>query len=51
MKFYDETQPLYLEKDASGLGATQIQTRMATSCPRDKASDNSILRPIMFYYQ
>ena len=50
MKCYDETQPLYLETDASGarLGAALIQTRSSTSCPRDKAPDNSILSPIMF---
>ena len=50
MKFYKETQPLYLETDASGvgLGAALLQTRSGTSCPRDKALDNSILRPSTF---
>ena len=41
MEFYGETQLMYLEIDASG-------TRSGTSCPRDKAADNSILRPITF---
>ena len=50
MKFYDETQPLYLETDASGvrLGTVLLQTRSGTSCSNDKAPYNSILRPIMF---
>ena len=50
LKFYDETKPLYLETDASGdrLGAAFLQTRRHTSCHRDKAPDNSILRPIAF---
>ena len=36
--------------DASGvgLGDALLQTRSGTSCPRDKASDNSILSPITF---
>ena len=48
MKSYDKTQPLYIETDASGfrLGAALLQTRSGTSCPRDKAPGNSILRPI-----
>ena len=43
MKFYDETKPLYLETDASGvgLGANLLQTR-------DGAPDNTILQPIAF---
>ena len=50
MKFYNETQPLFLETDASGvgLGAALLQTTSGTSCPRDKAPDNCILRPITF---
>ena len=50
MKFYDETQPLYLETDASGvrLGAALQQSRSGTSCQGDKVPDNSILRPITF---
>ena len=50
MKLYNETQPLYLETDASGVGlvTTLLQTRSGTSSPRDKAPDNRILRPIVF---
>ena len=50
MKFYDETKPLYLQTDASGirLGATLLQTRDNTTCPEDIAPDNTILRPITF---
>ena len=47
MKFYDATKQLYIETDASGvrLGAFLLQTRSSTSCHRDKALGNSILRP------
>ena len=50
MEFYDETQPLYLETDASrvGLKAALVQTRNGRSYPRDKIPDNSIHRPIAF---
>ena len=50
MKFCDETKSLYIETDASGLGlgATLLQTRNNTSCPKDEAPENSILRPIAF---
>ena len=50
MKFYDETKLLYIETDVSGvgLGVVLLQTRSNTSCPRDEAPDNSILRPIAF---
>ena len=50
MKFYDETNPLYIKRDASGvgLGATLLQTRNNTSCAKDEAPDNSILRHIPF---
>ena len=50
MKFYDENQPLYLVTYASGigLGAALLQTESGTSCQRDKASDNNILRCIVF---
>ena len=48
MKFYDETQPLYLETDASGIGlrTSLLHNRSGTSCQRNKAPDNSILRPL-----
>ena len=50
MKFYDETKPLYLETDTSGVGleAALLQTRSSKSCPRDTAADNSTHKPIMF---
>ena len=50
MKFYDETKPLYIETDASGvaLAAALLQTRNNTSCPRDGMPDNSILRSNTF---
>ena len=50
MKFYYETKPLYLETDASriGLGAALLQTRDGTTCLKDIAPDNTILRPIAF---
>ena len=50
MKFYDKTKPLYLETDASGVGlcSTLLQTRSNTSCHKDEAPDNCILRPIAF---
>ena len=46
MKFNFKTK----EMDASrvGLGPTLLQTRNSTSCPKDEAPDNSILRPIEF---
>ena len=50
MKFYDETQPLYLVTDASGiiLRAALLQSKSSTHCRREKALENSILRPIAF---
>ena len=47
MKFYDETKPLYTETDMSGVGqgATLLQTRSNTSCPKDEVPDNSLFRP------
>ena len=45
-KIYDETQPPYLETDASGIRAALLQTRNGWSYPRDIAPDNSIPRPI-----
>ena len=50
IKFYNKTKPLYLETDMSGigLGATLLQTRDGTTCPKDIALDNTFLRPIIF---
>ena len=50
MKFYDETKPLYIETYPSGvwLRATLQQTRSKTSCLKDEAPDNSILRLTAF---
>ena len=50
MKFYDDTKPLYLKTDASGigLGAALLQLRDNTNCPKDIAPDNTILCPIAF---
>ena len=50
MKFYNETKPLYLERDAFGIGlsAALLQTRDGASCPKDSAPDNTILWPIAF---
>ena len=50
MKFYDDTKPLYLKTDASGLrlGAAQLQLSNNTNCPKDTAPDNTILCPIAF---
>ena len=50
MNFNDETMPLYLETDASGIGCgtTLLQTKDGTTCPEDIAPDNIILRPIAF---
>ena len=50
MKFYDETKPLFLEIDESGigLGTTLLPTRDGTTCPKDTAPDNTILRPTAF---
>ena len=50
MKIYNETKPLYLKTDASGigLGAALLHTRDGTTCPKDITLDNSTLRPITF---
>ena len=50
MKFYDDTKPLYLETDASGISlrAALIQICNNTNCQKDTAPDNTILCPIAF---
>ena len=50
MKRHDETKPLHIETNAPGvgLGDTLLQTRSNSSGQKDKAADNSILRPIAF---
>ena len=50
MKFYDETKPLCIETDASGvgLGATLLQTRDNMICQGDEVPGNSILKPTAF---
>ena len=50
MKFYDDTKPLYLETDASGVGldAALSQMHEGTACQKDAVSDNTTLCPIVF---
>ena len=50
MKFYDDTKPLHLGTDASGvgLGAALLQMCQETTCQKDVAPDNTILHPIAF---
>ena len=50
MEFYDETKPLYIGMDASGIGlaTTLLQMRDGTACPKDITPDNIILRSIAF---
>ena len=50
MKFYDDTEPLYLETDVFrvGLGAALLQTWEGTTCQKDTVPDNTILHPIAF---
>ena len=50
MKFYNDTEPLYLETDASGvgLGAALLQLHDNTTCQKDRASDNAVLHPVTF---
>ena len=45
MKFYNESKPLYLETDESGvgLGAALLQMRDGATCQKDIAPDNTIL--------
>ena len=50
MKFYDDTKPLYLETDASGVGlrVALLQLCEGTSCQKDMVPDNTILHPTAF---
>ena len=50
MKFYNDTKPLYLETDASGvgLGAALLQLCDNTTCQKGMPLDNIILHPIAF---
>ena len=50
MKFNDDTKPLYLETDVSGvgLGAALLQLHEGTMCQKDIVPDNAILHPITF---
>ena len=50
IKFYDDTKPLYLKTDASGicLGAALLQLRDNMNCLKHTAPDNTILHPIAF---
>ena len=50
LTFYDDTKPLYLETDYSGvgLGAALLQMWEGTTCQKDTVPDNTILHPIAF---
>ena len=50
MTFYDDTKPLCLETDASGvcLGVALLQLCEGTACQKDIVPDNTTLCPIVF---
>ena len=50
MKFYDESRPLYLETDASGVGLGDglLQVRESMICGCDEIPDDATLCPIAF---
>ena len=50
MTLYNDTKPLYLETDASGvgLGAALLQLCQNTACQKGMAPDNMNLHPIVF---
>ena len=50
MKFYNDTEPFYLETDVSGvgLGAALLQLHDNTACQKGMVPDNIILHPIVF---
>ena len=49
-KFYDDTKPLYLETDASGVGlsAALLQRHEGTTCQKDTVPKNTVLCLITF---
>ena len=50
MKFYNDTKPLYLETDASGvgLGAALLQLCDNIKCQKDRVPDNVVIHLIAF---
>ena len=47
MKFYDDTKPLYLETDASGvgLGSALLQMHEGTTCQKDTVPETLFCAP------
>ena len=50
IKIYDDTKPLYLDTNDSGvgLGAALLQTQEGATCHKDIVPDNNILHHIAF---